>query len=88
MKPLLTIALFLVLNAIALIILLRKPVYVPPIQEVKPIQLTNTDTIYQQIDSLKVVSDTIKIYYEKKIQNYRILPTPKRVHLFADRINR
>jgi hypothetical protein len=86
--PLLTIALFLVLNAIALIILLRKPVYVPPIQEVKPIQLTNTDTIYQQIDSLKVVSDTIKIYYEKKIQNYRILPTPQRVRLFADRINR
>tara|TARA_R110000744_G_scaffold117929_1_gene220387 strand:- start:518 stop:787 length:270 start_codon:yes stop_codon:yes gene_type:complete len=86
--PLLTIALFLVLNAIALIILLRKPVYVPPIQEVKPIQLTNTDTIYQQIDSLKVVSDTIKIYYEKKIQNYRILPTPKRVRLFAERINR
>ena len=86
--PLLTIALFLVLNAIALIILLRKPVYVPPIQEIKPIQLTNTDTIYQQIDSLEVVSDTIKIYYEKKIQNYHILPTPQRVRLFSERINR
>tara|TARA_R110000782_G_scaffold101802_2_gene188711 strand:+ start:1999 stop:2268 length:270 start_codon:yes stop_codon:yes gene_type:complete len=86
--PLLTIALFLVLNAVALIILLKKPVYVPPTQEIEPIQLTNTDTIYQQIDSLEVVSDTIKIYYEKKIQNYRILPTPQRVRLFAERINR
>ena len=85
---LLTIVIFLVLNAIALIILLRTPVYVPPIQEIEPIQLTNTDTIYQQIDSLEVVSDTIKIYYEKKIQNYRILPTPQRVRLFAERINR
>ena len=85
---LLTIVIFLVLNAIALIILLKKPVYVPPIQEIKSIQLTNTDTIYQQIDSLEVVSDTIKIYYEKKIQNYHILPTPQRVRLFAERINR
>ena len=85
---LLTIVIFLVLNAIALIILLRTPVYVPPTQEIEPIQLTNTDTIYQQIDSLEVVSDTIKIYYEKKIQNYRILPTPQRVRLFAERINR
>lgn len=86
--PLLTIALFLVLNAIALIVLLRNPVFVPPTQEVEPIQLTNTDTIYQQIDSLQIVSDTIKIYYEKKIQNYHILPTPKRVRLFSERINR
>ena len=85
---LLTIVIFLVLNAVALIILLRTPVYAPPTQEAKPIQLTNTDTIYQQIDSLEVVSDTIKIYYEKKIQNYHILPTPQRVRLFSERINR
>ena len=85
---LLTIVIFLVLNAVALIILLRTPAYVPPIQEIEPIQLTNTDTIYQQIDSLEVISDTIKIYYEKKIQNYHILPTPQRVRLFSERINR
>jgi len=81
--PLLKIALFLALNAIALIILLRTPVYVPP-----PIQLTNTDTIYQQLDSLEVISDTIKLYYEKKTSDYRTMPTPERVKLFAERINR
>ena len=86
--PLLTLALFLVLNAIALIILLKKPVYVPPIQEIEPIQLTNTDTIYQEIEILKLKSDTIILKYETKINTYRTLPTSKRVQLFADRINR
>ncbi len=52
------------------------------------VTLSSTDTIYKQIDSLEVVSDTIKIYYEKKIQNYHILPTTERVRLFSERINR
>ena len=52
------------------------------------VNLTNTDTIYKQIDSLEVISDTIKVYYEKKVQNYTILPTTERVRLFAERINR
>ncbi len=52
------------------------------------VNLTNTDTIYKQIDSLEVVSDTIRLYYEKKVQNYTILPTTERVRLFAERINR
>ena len=52
------------------------------------VNLTNTDTIYKQIDSLEVISDTIKVYYETKVQNYTILPTTERVRLFAERINR
>ena len=55
---------------------------------IEPIALTNTDTIYKEIEVLKLKSDTIKLYYEKKINNYRILPTPERVRIFADRINR
>jgi hypothetical protein len=52
------------------------------------VTLSSTDTIYKQIDSLEVISDTIKIYYETKVKNYTILPTPERVRLFAERINR
>lgn len=52
------------------------------------VNLTNTDTIRKQIDSLQIKSGTIKVYYEKKIQNYRITPTTERVRLFAERINR
>ena len=52
------------------------------------VNLTNTDTIYKQIDSLEIISDTIKVYYETKVQNYTILPTTERVRLFAERINR
>ena len=55
---------------------------------IEPIALTNTDTLYQEIEILKLKRDTIKLYYEKKINNYRILPTPERVRIFADRINR
>ena len=57
-----------------------------------PIDITpdkiSPDTVYKQIDSLQIISDTIEIYYETKVQNYRILPTPKRVELFAKRISR
>ena len=52
------------------------------------VTLSSTDTIYKQIDSLEVISDTIKIYYETKVKNYTILPTPQRVRLFSERINR
>jgi len=58
------------------------PPYIPPVI------LTNTDTLYQEIEILKLKRDTIKLYYEKKINNYRTLPTTERVQLFADRINR
>jgi len=85
--PLITIVIFLVLNAIGLFIMLKNPVYVPPHQEPDIIELTNTDTIYQEIEVLKLKQDTIKLYYEKKINIYRALPTPERVELFAKRIN-
>jgi len=50
--------------------------------------LTNTDTIYLQLDSLQKQQDTIKIYYEKEISNYHILPSSERIRLFSNRINR
>ena len=58
----------------------------PPV--IKETVLTNTDTIYLEIDSLKTKSDTIKLYYERKTSNYHILPRSERIRLFADRINR
>ena len=58
----------------------------PPV--IKETVLTNTDTIYFEIDSLKTKSDTIKLYYERKTSNYHILPRSERIRLFADRINR
>ena len=59
-----------------------------PIIEEKVITLTNTDTIYEQLVSLQVISDTIKLYYEKKTSDYLVKPTPERVLLFSERINR
>lgn len=56
--------------------------------ELEPIILTDTDTIYKEIRELEIKSDTIKLFYEKKIKDYRIMPTTKRVELFAARINR
>ena len=52
------------------------------------ITLSNTDTIYKEIEILTLKQDTIKLYYENKIHTYRILSTPERVKLFSDRINR
>ena len=86
--PLLTIVIFLALNAIGLFMLLKNPVYVPPHQEPDIIELTNTDTLYLEIEVLKLKSDTIKVIYEKKINQYRALPTIHRVKLFSERINR
>jgi len=52
------------------------------------ITLTNTDTIYKKIEKIKLKSDTIKIKYETKINNYRSSSTTNKIQLFADRINR
>jgi hypothetical protein len=50
--------------------------------------LSNTDTIYQKIEKIKLKSDTIKIKYETKINTYRNASTTNKISLFADRINR
>ena len=55
---------------------------------IKPPILTNTDTIYLQLDSLEKQQDTIKLFYEKEISNYHILPSSERIRLFSNRINR
>ena len=56
--------------------------------KIEPPILTNTDTIYLQLDSLEKQSDTIKLYYERKTANYHILPSSERIRLFTKRINR
>ena len=53
-----------------------------------PIVITNTDTIYQEIERLKIKSDTIKLKYETKINDYSSAPATRRIQLFSDRINR
>jgi len=52
------------------------------------ITLSNTDTIYQKIEILKLKSDTIIKKYETKINTYRNASTTNKISLFADRINR
>ena len=52
------------------------------------ITLSNTDTIYQEIEILKLKSDTIILKYETQINTYRHSTTTNKVQLFADRINR
>ena len=52
------------------------------------ITLSNTDTIYQKIEKIKLKSDTIKIKYETKINNYHTASTTNKIQLFADRLNR
>ena len=52
------------------------------------ITLSNTDMIYQKIEKIKLKSDTIKLKYETKINNYRTASTTNKISLFADRINR
>jgi len=80
------IAIVLSISSVILVDLINKKNDLQPIQE--PIKLTNTDTIYLQLDSLQKQQDTIKIYYEKKISNYHILPSSERIRLFSNRINR
>jgi hypothetical protein len=55
---------------------------------IEQIELTNIDGLLNDIDTLQLKSDTIKLFYEKKVYNYHILPRSKRIKLFADRINR
>ena len=57
-------------------------------QPPRVITLSNTDTIYQKIEKINLKSDTIKIKYETKINNYRHATTTNKISLFADRINR
>ena len=57
-------------------------------QPLRVITLSNTDTIYKKIEKIKLKSDTIKIKYETKINNYRSSSTTNKISLFADRINR
>jgi hypothetical protein len=52
------------------------------------IEKISSDTIYMELDSLKIKQDTIKLYYETKTNNYRTMPSPERVQLFTERINR
>tara|TARA_R110001599_G_C11981467_1_gene634969 strand:+ start:340 stop:738 length:399 start_codon:yes stop_codon:yes gene_type:complete len=52
------------------------------------ITLSNTDTIYQEIEVLKLKSDTIIINNEKQINNYNRASTTDKVELFAKRVNR
>ena len=66
--------------------LLSKRKQIEPVTE--QIELTNIDGLLNDIDTLQIKSDTIKLYYEKKIYNYHILPRSERIKLFADRINR
>jgi hypothetical protein len=51
-------------------------------------ELSDIDGLLNEIDTLELKSDTIKLYYEKKVYNYHILPRSERIKLFADRINR
>lgn len=52
------------------------------------VTLTKTDTLYRDIEILKLKRDTIKIKYETKINDYRRSSTTNKIQLFADRINR
>ncbi len=51
-------------------------------------ELSDIDGLLNEIDTLQLKSDTIKLYYERKTSNYHILPRSERIRLFADRINR
>ena len=52
------------------------------------ITLSNTDTIYQKIEKIKLKSDTIILKYEIQINTYHNASTTNKISLFADRINR
>ena len=54
----------------------------------RAITLSNTDTIYEKIEILKLKSDTIILKYETKTNTYRTATTTNKISLFADRINR
>ena len=85
-KHLLIYAIITIIVQIVIITDLLNKASSPPV--INETVLTNTDTIYLEIDSLKNKSDTIKLYYERKTSNYHILPRSERIKLFSDRINR
>jgi len=85
-KHILIYAIIIIIVQIIIITDLLNKASSPPV--IKETVLTNTDTIYLEIDSLKTKSDTIKLYYERKTSNYHILPRSERIRLFADRINK
>ena len=66
--------------------LLSKRKQIEPV--IEQIELTNIDGLLNDIDTLQLKSDTIKLYYERKIYNYHTLPRSERIKLFSDRINR
>lgn len=70
-----------------LLAILFRPTTTKPVPK-RYIKLTDTDTIYKEIQVLKLKSDTIKIKYETKINHYRRSSTTNKIQLFADRINR
>jgi hypothetical protein len=83
-KLILIVAISATLFLLTLINIKQKKTTPPPLV----ITLSNTDTIYQKIEKIKLKSDTIKIKYETKINNYRHSTTTNKIQLFADRINR
>jgi len=83
-KLILIVAISATLFIMTLINLKQKKTTLAP----RVITLSNTDTIYQKIEKIKLKSDTIKIKYETKINNYRHSTTTNKIQLFADRINR
>ena len=83
-KLILIVAISATLFILTLVNIKQKKTTPPP----RVITLSNTDTIYQQIEKIKLKSDTIKIKYETKINNYRHSSTTNKISLFSDRINR
>lgn len=88
MKYTYLIIIYILSVAILVFYILIKKQKVTPIQKIEHPELSKTDTIYHQIEKLQIKSDTLTIYYETKINSYRTLPTPERVHIFTERINR
>ena len=83
-KLILMVVISATLFIMTLINIKQKKTTTPP----RVITLSNTDTIYQKIEKIKLKSDTIKLKYETKINNYRTATTTNKISLFADRINR
>ena len=84
-KLLIITAVTCVLFVLTLLNILKQKEATPP---PRVVTVSNTDTIYQKIEKIKLKSDTIKIKYETKINNYRHASTTNKISLFADRINR
>ena len=84
-KLLIITAVTCILFVLTLLNILKQKEATPP---PRVVTISNTDTIYKKIEKIKLKSDTIKIKYETKINNYRHASTTNKISLFADRINR